>query len=115
MSEELKRLLERKIEQQEKIRNLLGIQNFLNRMGELLEGCSSYEEFLKEKLVMDLDEGDDTSDTYIAVKELTKAILKESCHSKAGAKYVLNALKEMLYGLSKEIQISGVYEILDEK
>lgn len=106
----LKKLLEEKIGQQEGISELVEIQSCLNRWKKVLEDCSSYEEF--EKILV--HEGDDVT-VYQAVVVLTKAILKECCHSKVGARYVLEAEKQMLYKLSRGVQESKVYEIFFDK
>lgn len=107
----LANLLDEKIGQQEGLSELVEIQSCLNRWKKVLEDCSSYEEF--EKIFV--HEGDEVLTVYQAVAVLTKAILKECCHSKAGAIYVLDAEKQMLYKLSRQVQESKVYEIFLDK
>ena len=105
----LENLLDEKIGQQEGLSELVEIQSRLNRWKKVLEDCSSYEEF--EKIFV----SDEVLTVYQAVGVLTKAILKECCHSKAGARYVLDAEKQMLYKLSRQVQESKVYEIFFDK
>ena len=106
----LANLLEEKIRQQEGLSELVEIQSFLNRWKKVIEDCNSYEEI--EKIIM---HNDNVLTVYEAVAVLTKAILKECCHSKAGARYVLDAEKQMFYKLSREVQESKVYEIFFDK
>ncbi len=102
------------IRQQEGLGNeLLDSYNFLNRMKESLKASSTYEEFVQKELVK--DEHDEISATLKAIRELTKAILKEHCNSKARAYYMLDAEKRIIDRLSTEIQASKVYEMIPKE
>lgn len=109
MSEKLYELAEKAINEQEGIKELRDLQNYLNRLKEILGEDETYNKFVTGELGY-TEYGGEETDIYKAFKELTRAILKDCCNSKAAAEYIIDAEKKFLYQLSSEVQASKVYE-----
>ena len=110
MSEKLYELAEKVINEQEGIKELLDLQNYLNRLKKILGEYETYDKFVTGELGYTEHGGEEETEIYKTFKEFTRAILKDCCTSKAAAEYIIDAEKRMMYQLSGEVQASKVYE-----